>query len=142
MTRDFDKEPTTAKERDCATYGHCWHVRGEQHTIGGGHRDDICCWCVKSRCVSFIPMRPTIPDGESHRHHGYWGRGIGELIGWEDPKSLVPAPAVASPAFESWPKHISFTCKTCSQAWVPLANRTSAELFQLLQQWAQKHEHA
>lgn len=83
--RDYTKEPTTASERDCATYGHCWHVRDEQHTIDG-HRDDVCCWCLKSRCVT-VPTRPAIKDGEPHRSHGHFG--LGERIGWEEP----PAPA-------------------------------------------------
>lgn len=38
------------KPEPCATAEHCWHLSGEQHTIGN-HSDWTCCNCGKRHCV-------------------------------------------------------------------------------------------
>lgn len=38
------------------THEHCWHVADFQHAVLN-HRDDVCCHCGASRCVSTAIMR-------------------------------------------------------------------------------------
>lgn len=57
------------RDQWCDRIWHCWHVADYQHTLDR-HRDDLCCYCGATRCVT-VPRPARVGRGG----HGRWMHG-------------------------------------------------------------------